>query len=127
MYCTTFSMLYFIENTRPTIRDLNRYVVKNYATDWYDIGIELGLKLNVLKTIGKDNLQQSVDCLRDTFDKWLTINTDDATWKTLEVALTNVNRTNLGLDPVDDVYGKYVLLHRSNYGVYDKCDLVLLQ
>ena len=92
------------------MRYLNRYVVKNYATDWYDIGIELGLKLNVLKTIRRDNHHQNVDCLRDTLDKWLTMNTDDATWKALEVALTNVNRGNLGLDPVDDVYGKDVLL-----------------
>ena len=92
------------------MRDLNRYVVKNHATDWYDIGIELGLKLNVLKTIKTDNLQQSVDCLRETLDRWLTMNTDDATWKTLEVVLTNVNRAKSGLDPVDDVYGKDVLL-----------------
>ena len=108
MYCTTFTLLCSIENTRPTMRDLNRYVVKNYATGWYDIGIELGLELSVLKTIKRDNPQQSVDCLRETLDKWLTMNIDDATWKTLEIALTNVNRAELGLAPVDDVYGKDV-------------------
>ena len=91
------------------MRDLNRYVMK-YATDWYDIGIELGLELDVLDIIEKDNPQKSVKCFQKTLDKWLKLNTDDATWKALEVALTNVNRTNLGLNPVDDVYGKDMLL-----------------
>ena len=70
------------------------------------------MDLHVLKIIARDNPQQSVACLRETLNKW---NTDDATWRTLEVALTNANRAKLGLDPVDDVYGKnyvhvYVLL-----------------
>ena len=89
------------------MRDLNRYARK-YATDWYDIGIELGLELDVLNIIKKDNPQECVACFQNTLDKWLKLNTDDATWKTLEVALTNVNRANLGLDPVDDMYGKDV-------------------
>ena len=101
-------LLQVTENERPTIKDLNRYVIKKYADDWEDIGIELGLKLNVLRIITRNNHQQCVPCLRDTLDKWLELNTDDATWKTLEVALTNVNRAKLGLDPVDDVYGKGV-------------------
>jgi len=88
------------------MKDLNRYVTRKYANDWKDVGIELGLDLDVLKIIEKDNPQQSVACLRETLDKWLKLSTDDATWKTLEVTLNNVNRANLGLDPVDDVYDK---------------------
>ena len=42
-------------------------------------------------------------CFHRTLNQWLQL---DATWKTLEVALTNMNRAKLGLDPVDDVYGK---------------------
>ena len=39
----------------------------------------------------------------------------DATWKTLEVALTNVNRTNLRLDPVDNIHGqKYIESSKGN-------------
>ena len=90
------------------MRDLNNYVAKKYADDWEDIGLQLGLKLDVVKIIAKDYPQQSVACLRETLDKWLKLNADDATWRTLEIALTNVNRTNLGLNPVDDVYGTYV-------------------
>jgi len=87
------------------MRDLNRYIVKKFATDWYDIGIELGFKIRVLDLIKKDNPQQSVDCLRKVLDKWLEV-TDNPTWKILEVTLTNVTRQQLGLDPVDDVYGE---------------------
>ena len=68
------------------------------------------MDLDVLKIIAKDNPLQSVACLRETLDKWLKLNTDDATWRTLEVALTNVNRAKLKLDPVDSVYGKDVYL-----------------
>ena len=87
------------------MRDLNRYVVKKHATDWWDIGLELGLELHLLQTIKKDNPQQSVICFQETLDRWLKLN-PKATWKILEIALTNVNRQNLELDPVDDVYGK---------------------
>ena len=72
------------------------------------------MDLDVLKIIAKDNPLQSVACLRETLDKWLKLNTDDATWSTLQVALTNVNRAKFGLNPVDDVYGKnYVYVHVS--------------
>ena len=86
------------------MRDLNRYVTKKYASDWYDIGIELGLDFETIKIIERDNPLQSTACLRDTLDKWLKLHHDDATWKALEVALTNVNRAKVGLDPVN-VYG----------------------
>ena len=94
-----------IESKKPSMRDLNRYVANKYAPNWYDIGLELGLELDVLDVIKSDHPQESVMCFRKTLDKWLQLNTD-ATWRTLEVAITNARRTKLGLDPVDEVYGK---------------------
>ena len=50
-------------------------------------------------------------CLRETLDKWLKLNPNDAIWEALEIALTNVNRANLQLDPIvatDDMNGKNV-------------------
>ena len=91
------------------MKDLNIYVTMKYAPDWYDIGIELGLELDVLDVIKIDHPLRSVICFQKTLDRWLKLNTD-ATWRTLEVALTNVNRAKLGLDSVDDVYGKDILL-----------------
>ena len=104
------------------MKNLNRYVTRRYATDWYDIGIELGLDLDVLGIIKYDNPQQAVTCFQKTLHTWLKLNTDDATWKTLEVALTNVNRAKLGLDPVDDVYGKDVYYNNHFTHMYVSLD-----
>ena len=65
---------------------LNRYVTTKYATDWYNIGIELEVDLCVLDNIKQNNLNQSEACFQKTLDKWLKLITDDATWGTLEVA-----------------------------------------
>ncbi|XP_065900184.1 NACHT, LRR and PYD domains-containing protein 3-like [Dysidea avara] len=86
----------------PTMRDLNRYVTNIYAADWKDIGIELGLELHTLRIIAKDYPQQAVDCFQDVLYHWLK-STHNPTWKILEVAITNVNRQNHGLGPVDKV------------------------
>ena len=85
------------------MKNLNRYVTK-YAKDWRNIGLELELELGVLDNIEANN-QQVEKCLQKMLDKWLRSNRN-TTWKTLEVALTNVNRLQLELDPVDDVYGE---------------------
>ena len=102
--------MFSTETEKPTMKDLNRYVTRKYASDWLDIGIELGLNFDVLKVIGSDNLQKCEACLMNTLAKWLKLNTD-VTWKTLEIAITNVNRSKLGMNPVGDVYGKMRMLY----------------
>ena len=84
------------------MRDLNRYVIKKYAADWKDIGLELGLQFNRLNSIEKD-YHHSKDCFLETLVMWLK-STPNATWRSLEVTLTNVRRQQLSLDLVDDVY-----------------------
>ena len=54
----------------------------------------MGLDLEVFKG---DKKSPCVPRLRDVLNQWLL---DDATWKKLEVILTNVNRKKRGLDPV---------------------------
>ena len=103
--------MFSTETEKPTMRDLNRYVTRKYASDWLDIGLELGLNHSVLKTIENDNPQRCVACLRNALDKWLELNTD-ATWKILEIAITNVNRLKLEMEPVDDVYGKMCMYYK---------------
>ena len=92
------------EEATPTMKNLNHYVTKKYAADWRDIGIELDLPLPTLEIISKDNHHECVACFQSTLYKWLE-STPDATWRMLEVAITNVMRAKLGLDPVTDVYG----------------------
>ena len=82
------------------MKDLNRHVIKKYAADWKDIGLELGLQRDTLIIVKQNNQLKVEDCLEDVLDKWLKL-ARNATWKTLEVALTNVRRQQLGLDPVD--------------------------
>ena len=97
---------WYVEDDIPTMRDINRYVTREFAADWKNVGIELGLTTGMLKIIAKDHPQQAEDCFREVLDNWLQCN-PTATWKMLEVALTNVKRQQLsGIDPVNDVYGK---------------------
>ncbi|XP_065900409.1 protein NLRC3-like isoform X2 [Dysidea avara] len=95
----------------PTKRGIRKYVPLEYAADWFDIGIELGLELDVLDDLKgtgpqqSSGLKQNNACLRKMLYEWLKSPvTPTATWKALEVAFTNVRRQKLGLDPVDDVY-----------------------
>ena len=81
------------------MKDLNRYVVRKYAIDWLEVGIELGLQMDLLYEIQR-NYWNCENCLQYTLAKWLDLNGDDATWRTLEIALTNVNGAKVGLDPV---------------------------
>ena len=96
---------WFIENNTPTMKDLNRYVTSKHAAKWKDVGLELDLDLDILNNIEIDHPVNCKFCFQNTLQKWLKLGTN-TTWKTLEVALTNVNRQQAGLDPVDDVYGK---------------------
>ena len=96
----------YVENDVPTMRDINRYVTRKHATDWQSFSLPVHLhfptfaqnyaKLNFHNMIWKQIIQRPT----------LT----DVTWKALEVALTNVNRQKLGLDPVDDIYGMIISL-----------------
>ena len=85
------------------MRDLNRFVIKKYAADWKDVGLELGLQHGTLKVVKQNNPLQVQDCLEEVLDKWLKL-TPNATWRVLEIALTNVRRLQLDLGPVDNVY-----------------------
>ena len=82
------------------MRELNRYVVRQYTSDWYNVGIELELELHVLNDIKKEYPQQNEFCFRSMLDKWQEL-IPRPTWKALELALTNVKRMELGFDPID--------------------------
>ena len=97
------------EDIKPTMKDLNRYVVRKHADKWFDTGIELGIDSDILNVIDDESKEKSTTGFQKTLQKWLKLNTDDVTWKALEVALTNVNRMNLGLEPVDDIYGENIV------------------
>lgn len=41
------------------------------SSDWFKLGLELGLYYNTLKSIKANNRGDSDDCLRDCITKWL--------------------------------------------------------
>jgi len=102
-----FCVNLFVEDDTPNMKDLNRYVVRKYAAEWKDIGTELDIDIDMLNIIEKDNPWQSEICFQKTLEKWLKGSTN-ATWRTLEVALTNVRRQKVDHGSIDYVYGKCV-------------------
>ena len=97
LYCFTV-----LEENTPEMKDLYRYVIKVFAPEWRDIGLELNLKTTALDIIAKDNPLNCTACFERTLDMWLK-STPHATWKILEVAITNAKRAHLGLKPVTDL------------------------
>jgi len=87
------------------MRDLNRYVVKKYADIWRDVGIELGLELSVLKSIEENYPKNVTTCFQETLNKWLKFD-PGPTWTMLEIAITNVQRQDLNLNPVESLYSE---------------------
>ena len=81
------------------MKDLNRYVKKQFAVDWKDIALELNLNYEIIDDIEKEKSGVCEDCFSAILKEWLRSN---VTWKTLEVAIINANRINSGLDPIDD-------------------------
>ena len=73
MYC------YLTVNTRPLLSDLKEYFTPQYAADWKEIGIILGLDPAILANI-KGNYNRSVtDCCNAMLNKWLKID-NTASW-----------------------------------------------
>ena len=89
--------------------ELNRYVVYTHAIKWKNIGIELGLEFDVIEEIEAKYNNDKVHCFQKALHMWLKKEAPCPSWNTLEVAITNVNRTESGLDPVASVYGKDLL------------------
>ena len=100
-------MCLITEDERPSMKDLYRYVVYKYASEWNDIAIELGLEASI-KIIETEN-QTCKNRLKETLQKWLDLS-PNVTWKTLEVAITNVKRAKMSLDPITDIYGENIIV-----------------
>ena len=90
-----------IGNERPTVKDCQKFIISDYCLEWKSIGLQLGLQWqsSVLSLIEADHRNQHRECLRMILDRWLQMDAM-ATWSKLELAITNVNRDNLGIDPL---------------------------
>ena len=79
----------------PTMGELNKYLIK-YCELWRSIGYKLGLEDDVLTVIQSNHPMQAVECFREVLQKWLKQDMRP-TWSTLELAITNARRDELGL------------------------------
>ena len=107
------------------MKNLHRYVIKTYAPEWKAIGLELDLKASTLNIIEKDHPQNCTVCFEKALESWLK-STPQATWRILEVAITNVQRVHLGLKPLPDTNGEYVTIcngYFSHSTVYCRSEL----
>ena len=85
----------------PSMKELNRYVVPQYAVFWRDIALELELDYEKVDDI-EASFSRNEKCLLDVLKVWLDSN-NDTTWEALELAVINVKRMKSGLNPIDEV------------------------
>ena len=79
-------MCTFLGNERPKLRDLNKYVVEQYAKDWNSLGLELGLEYHHIAIISANNRHDVKACCREMLSEWLEIDIS-ATWGKLDDAI----------------------------------------
>ena len=96
-----------VETMKPTMKDLNRYVINPYATHWRDIGFELDLDCNKIDVI-EANFSECEKRLYEVLKAWLQLN-ENTSWKALEVAIINAKRLKSGGNPIVCMDGKDVL------------------
>jgi len=84
---------------RPEHKKLNRILV-HYCNLWQPIGLHLGLTQAQLNVIAADHPMDQKECFRKTLYDWLQMDIG-ATWSTLELAITNAKREDLGFEPLD--------------------------
>ena len=70
----------------------------DYCKHWRGTGLQLQLNTSVLDQVEADYHTLS-ERFRVTLEKWLQLNVG-VTWGNLELAITNANRENLGLQPL---------------------------
>ena len=78
------------------MKECTRFLTQ-HCPQWYEIGLNLGLRQALLEVIKLDNYMKTRDCFRITIQKWLEQNVN-ADWKTLELAITNAKREAGALD-----------------------------
>ena len=78
----------------PTVKEFNNYIRDRVATDWYDLGVQLGIpyqQLNIIQINNPGNIQM---CCTRMFQHWLQVDTT-ANWNKLIKALEDINHNAL--------------------------------
>ena len=73
-------------NTAPSLKELQKHIIPQYATDWKGIGNLLGVPDNALKIIEYDERNKAEPCCTAMLNKWLQLD-PTASWKCLLEAI----------------------------------------
>ena len=86
---------YKMSSNRPTLRQLVS-VLSKIAHLWYDLGIQLDIDSDVLKTIGKSKHLQPNDCMKEMLEKW-SQKYPERGWDDIVRALEELDRNDIAL------------------------------
>ncbi|XP_065911615.1 uncharacterized protein [Dysidea avara] len=70
----------------PALKELHRHVTPQYAAEWREIGVELGLTDAKLREIEANNPRNVKQCCNRMFSEWLRMDTT-ASWEKLFTAI----------------------------------------
>ena len=76
-------------NSKPLLKDLQRYITPYYATRWRVIGTQLGLPIERLNIIENDHMFRAESCCNAMLENWLQVDTT-ASWSKLFAAIHDI-------------------------------------
>ena len=78
-------LLHSNSDSKPKLKDINKYVKPYAFSKWYDIGLELGVgdeEGELLDDI-KSSCDDKEECFTDMMKRWVRSESPDVTWRTL--------------------------------------------
>ena len=84
-YCYIYFILHAVYST-PSLKDVHQLVTPCYATEWKEIGTQLGLPNERLKIIEADYPGNTKCCCNQMFQTWLETDAT-ASWEKLFAAI----------------------------------------
>ena len=108
-----------IVSTRPTLKDLQRWITPQYAPCWREIGIQLDLTNETLSIIREDNPHSITKRCNAMLSKWLEVDDTSASWQKLFTVIDNCTYQTLNDNSnQDDDTGNFISSFQSCTCVY---------
>ena len=72
------------------MKDLLTIVVPRIASEWNDVAHHLNFDISEIKIIREKCREDPEKCCRELFERWLQVESDRKTWKTLLIAFKHI-------------------------------------
>ena len=86
----------YIGKGKPLMKDIDNYVVGQWASHWQEIGRQLNIEEYLKKNIHHDYPNDSVRCCGKMLSDWLD-HSSQPTWEKLVTAFNKITKTLTGL------------------------------